>query len=281
MPVQSARRSRLIGHLLASAAVLVLLPPSEGKTAPKRGKPLDLAALSHPELTAARERVLDALVALTAGPPAPALAALGLSEGQAGELERDAALRTAPTARASAIYTGVLFERLRLPELPLRARRRVLIASALWGVVRPDDRIPAYRLSMTAQLPGMGGLAAHWRPVLRAALPDGGLVVDLRSGPYAAAWTPKDATVVAVRAFTEVAGRRTAVSHMVKATRGDVARLLLEAPRPPRNAEQVAALVAASGREVELTTGRGGASLDVILRDGAVYGGPPPPGGDR
>jgi hypothetical protein len=247
--------------------VLIVLPPSEGKTAPKRGKPLDLAALSHPELTAAREHVLDALVALSAGPAAAALDALELSEGLAGELERNARLRTAPAARASALYTGVLYERLRLPELPLRARRRVVIASALWGAVSPDDRIPAYRLSMGARLPGIRSLAAHWRPALRAGLPDGGLVVDLRSGSYAAAWTPRDATVVAVRAFTERAGKRTAISHMVKATRGDVARVLLEAPRPPRTTERVAELVSASGREVELTVGRGATFLDVIQRE--------------
>jgi cytoplasmic iron level regulating protein YaaA (DUF328/UPF0246 family) len=247
--------------------VLVLLPPSEGKTAPKRGKPLDLAALSHPELTATRAQVLDALVALCAGPTAPALAALELSDAQLGELERNAQLRDAPTARASAIYTGVLYERLRLPELPLRARRRVLIASALWGAVAPDDRIPAYRLSIGARLPGLGPLAARWRPALRAALPDSGLVVDMRSGGYAAAWSPREATVVSVRAFTERAGKRTAISHMVKATRGDVARVLLAAPRPPRTAERVAELVASSGREVELTAGRGGPFLDVIHRE--------------
>jgi cytoplasmic iron level regulating protein YaaA (DUF328/UPF0246 family) len=248
--------------------VLILLPPSEGKTAPASGAPLDLASLAYPELTATRERVLSAVVRLSEGRPARALAALGLSQGQAGELERNAALRNAPAAPAAEIYTGVLYERLRLPELPPAARARVLIASALWGVVRPDDRIPAYRLSMAARLPRLGGLAARWRPALRAALPDERLVVDLRSGPYAAAWTPRAAEIVAVRAFTERAGRRAVVSHMVKATRGDVARLLLEARTPPRDAEQVAEIVAASGREVERTTGRGGATIDVIYRDG-------------
>jgi cytoplasmic iron level regulating protein YaaA (DUF328/UPF0246 family) len=246
--------------------VLVLLPPSEGKTAPVAGAPLDLAGLAYPELTAVRERILAAVVKVSAGRPARALAALDLSPGQAAELERNASLRSAPTAPASTVYTGVLYERLRLPELPPAARERVLIASALWGVVRPDDRIPAYRLSMAARLPRLGGLAARWRPALRAALPDDGLVVDLRSGPYAAAWTPRTAEVVAVRAFTERGGRRTAVSHMVKATRGDVARLLLEAPEPPADATQVAEIVGASGREVELTPGRGAVSLDVIER---------------
>jgi cytoplasmic iron level regulating protein YaaA (DUF328/UPF0246 family) len=219
--------------------VLVLLPPSEGKTAPTRGRPLDLSTLAFPQLTERREALLDAV---------------------------DPVLRTAPTARASALYTGVLFQRLRLPELPARARRRVLIASGLWGVVAPDDRIPAYRLPIGEPVADLGGLAAYWRPALRDALPDSGLVVDLRSGGYAVAWRPREATVVAVRGFTERAGRRTAISHMVKATRGDVARLVLTAPRAPRNPAAVAEIVAAAGHEVELERSGAAWSLDVIVR---------------
>jgi cytoplasmic iron level regulating protein YaaA (DUF328/UPF0246 family) len=216
--------------------VLVLLPPSEGKTAPRRGAPVDLATLAFAgDLTDRRERLLDAL---------------------------DPGLRRAPAARASKVYTGVLYQRLRLPELPLRARRRVLIASGLWGMLRPDDRIPAYKVPIDATLDGIGGLAAHWRPALRAALPDEGLILDLRSGGYVAAWRPRAATVLAVRAFVERGGRRTAVSHMVKATRGEVARIVLTAPRAPRSAAAVAELVAAAGHDVELGAG----TLDVIER---------------
>ena len=40
-------------------SVLILLPPSEGKDVPRRGRPLDLADLSFPDLTGARSRVLD------------------------------------------------------------------------------------------------------------------------------------------------------------------------------------------------------------------------------
>ena len=246
--------------------MLVLLPPSEGKTPPASGAPVDVAALTFPELAARRERLLAALVKLSAGRPARALDALGLSKGQLGELELNAGLREAPAAPAAEVYTGVLFERLRLPELSPAARSRVLIASALWGVVGPDDRIPAYRLSIGARLPRVGGLAAYWRPSLRRVLPDDGLVVDLRSGPYAAAWSPRAAEVVSVRAFTEADGRRTTVSHMVKATRGDVARALLLAPAPPERPEQVAEIVAATGADVELTPLRAGWSVDVISR---------------
>jgi uncharacterized protein len=157
------------------------------------------------------------------------------------------------------VYTGVLYERLRLAALPEAARARVLIASALWGVVRPDDRIPAYRLSIGARLPRTPGLASFWRPALTRVLPDGGLVVDLRSGGYAAAWKPKDA--LSVRAFTPDGA---VVSHMVKAVRGDVARVLLQEPRPPGTAAEVAEIVARS-YEVELN----GTSLDVVQRPAA------------
>jgi cytoplasmic iron level regulating protein YaaA (DUF328/UPF0246 family) len=242
--------------------MLVLLPPSEGKTAPRRGAPVDLAKLCFPELRERREALLDALGALGTGEAA--LTALGLSAAQAGELERNASLRTAPAAAASKVYTGVLFEHLRLAELPATARRRVLIASGLWGFTRPGDRIPAYRLSISARLPGFPGLASYWRPALQEAIPASGLVLDLRSGGYAAAFAPRDATVLAVRGLTERAGERTVVSHMVKATRGDVARLALEAKPVPRTPQAVAEVVAASGRRVELTRGKSGWSLDVI-----------------
>jgi cytoplasmic iron level regulating protein YaaA (DUF328/UPF0246 family) len=240
--------------------VLVLLPPSEGKTAPSGGAPIDLGELAFPELTKQRERLLNALVRVSGGREATALKALGLSKGQATELQSNAALRTAPAAPAARIYTGVLFERLRLAELPPEARGKVLIASALWGVVRPDDRIPAYRLPIGARLPRTPALAAYWRPALRQALPDEGLVVDLRSGPYAAAWTPSRAERVTVRAFTPD-GR--VISHMVKALRGDVARLLLQ--QPASTAEEVAEIVAAAGYDARLS----GGSLDVVQRPAA------------
>jgi cytoplasmic iron level regulating protein YaaA (DUF328/UPF0246 family) len=151
----------------------------------------------------------------------------------------------------------VLYAALGLGELPWDG---VLIASALWGVLRPGDRIPAYRLDIGDRLPGVGGLAAYWREPLRAALPDRGLVLDLRSAAYAAAWQPRRGAHLAVRGFTEAPdGTRTVITHMAKRVRGEVARLVIQAGGAERP-EQVAEIVAAAGRRVELTEG----SLDVI-----------------
>ncbi|HET8566371.1 MAG TPA: peroxide stress protein YaaA [Solirubrobacterales bacterium] len=217
--------------------MLVLLPPSEGKAQPATGAPVDLGSLAFAEeLRPRREELLEAL---------------------------DPALRGAPAAPAAEVYTGVLFKRLRLPELPAKAQRRVLIASFLWGFVRPGDRIPGYRFSPKTRLEGIGPPATYWREALARALPDaeGELIVDMRSGVYSAAWKPQRATLLAVRAFTEAAGERKAVSHMAKAVRGDVARALLEAKEPPTDPEAAAAIAEGAGFTVELND----ASLDVIV----------------
>jgi hypothetical protein len=76
--------------------VLVLLPPSEAKTAPASGAPVDLGDLSFPQLTQRRERLLNALIRVSSGREVTALRALGLSKTQAGELALDVIYR--PTA---------------------------------------------------------------------------------------------------------------------------------------------------------------------------------------
>ena len=217
--------------------MLVLLPPSEGKSRPEAGKPVDLGSLVFAEqLGEQREQLLGAL---------------------------DPQLREAPAAPSADVYTGVLYKQLELAELPAKARRRVLIASALWGVVRPDDQIPYYKLPPKEKLGGIGPLAKYWRPALAKALPDkkGELIVDMRSGAYSAMWKPKQATLLAVRAFTESDGARKAVSHMAKAVRGDVARVLLQAKKAPGDPESAAAIAEAAGFTVELSDGK----LDVIV----------------
>ncbi|HEX6455554.1 MAG TPA: peroxide stress protein YaaA [Solirubrobacterales bacterium] len=208
--------------------MLVLLPPSEGKAHPEAGEPLELDSLAFAEeLGSRREELIDAL---------------------------DPSLREAPAAPAAEVYTGVLYKRLEVPKLPAKAQRQVLIASALWGFVRPNDRIPYYRLPPKKKLDGIGPLAKYWRSALAKALPDeeGDLIVDMRSGAYSTMWKPKRATLLTVRAFTESDGERKAVSHMAKAVRGDVARALLQAKKPPTDPEGAAAIAEASGFTVEL-----------------------------
>jgi cytoplasmic iron level regulating protein YaaA (DUF328/UPF0246 family) len=258
--------------------VLILLPPSEGKTAPTRGRSLDLDALGLPGLTDTRERVLDALVTLCSGDPAAAAEALGLSENQLDLVERNAMLREAPTARADRIYTGVLYDALDAGTLSAAAKRRagtrVAVTSSLFGLVRFADRIPAYRLSGDASLPGLGSVAGVWREALGAVATEAlgrGLLVDLRSGMYAAFWRPPAdlaPRVATVRVLHEVGGTRKVVSHFNKATKGRIVRALLEDGADPRTPAALADVLGALGWKVELgdPTAKG-TQLDVVVTD--------------
>ncbi|HCT77392.1 MAG TPA: hypothetical protein DGG94_10240 [Micromonosporaceae bacterium] len=239
--------------------MLILLPPSEGKTVPKRGKPLDLETLSLPTLNPFREQVLDALIALRGE---QAREVLGLSEGQLDEVSRNKVLRTAPTAAAAKVYTGVLYESLDLATLSPPARRlmkrSLLIFSGLWGVVGIGDRIPAYRCSVGVNLPGVGTLGPFWRKALPPSLGDGHLVVDLRSGPYAAMW-PVSGNHVVIRVLH--GGK--VVSHFNKATKGRLVRDLAMAGLRPKT---VPALVSAL-RELKYTVEVDGPRVDVIVTE--------------
>jgi cytoplasmic iron level regulating protein YaaA (DUF328/UPF0246 family) len=246
--------------------MLILLPPSEGKATSGEGPRLDLGTLTLPELTGARERVMAALADLCSGPEETALETLGISARQADALKRNLDLATAPTLRAADLYTGVLYDRLGLPDIP---DARVLIFSGLWGAVGPADRLPPYRLSMGVKLPPLGGLAAYWRREAAASLDEltgGQLLVDCRSSAYAAAYAP--GTGVAVRVLRErtVDGvaRRTVVSHMAKATRGDIARSLLLEGVDAATPEELVSALRDLGHTVELPERH---VLNVVVRD--------------
>lgn len=232
--------------------MLILLPPSEGKTEP-RGKPARLEELVFAgELGPLREQLLKAM-------------GMDLAE--------------LPAGKAIDVYSGVLYDHLDYGSLSAVAKRRgsssVLIASALWGLLRPADRIPIYKLPIGDSVPRLGKTGPRWREPLAAALEPldfpRQLVVDCRSGSYASLWRPSEAQHAHVRAFQEQPdGSRKPISHMAKASRGRLARAALEAKTTPRNVEALAEAAESAGMTVEVSdAGRGDGRrwhLDVIER---------------
>ncbi len=245
--------------------MLVLLPPSETKHTGGDGAPLDLAALSAPGLTPVRTELVEALVKLAGDVPA-ARTALGLSPKQDDEIERNAELWTAPTLPALHRYTGVLYDALDVPTLTrsqrARADRRLAVGSALFGLVRGTDRIPAYRLSAGSVLPGLPTLRALWKPALSPVLADvGDLVVDLRSGSYAAL-APVPGAVTLQVLSERPDGSRSVVSHFNKAHKGRVARLLASSTAEPSDVVGLRRLLRRAGLHVEHD---GGTALTLVV----------------
>ncbi|HEX4361378.1 MAG TPA: peroxide stress protein YaaA, partial [Pseudonocardia sp.] len=150
-----------------------------------------------------------------------------------------------------------------------RAAERLAVGSALFGLLRADDPVPAYRLSAGSALPGRGTLTAFWRPALDPVLAGlDGLVVDLRSGSYAALGRIPGA--VTVRVLTERAdGTRSVVSHHNKASKGRVARLLASSRAEPTDVAGVVRLLHRAGLAIE--RGETADELDLVLPEGGQH----------
>lgn len=251
----AAGGSGLTGRL-SSASVIVLLPPSETKRAGGDGPALDIAGLGNPILNPLRSALLDELTGLAADPDA-CRKALGISVSQDAEIERNASLRTSKTMPAIYRYTGVLYDALDIASLKGasvgRAKARLAIGSALFGLLRADDLIPAYRLSGSSKLPEKPTLASRWRPLLEPLLADlaaSELIVDLRSGSYVSLGRVPGAVRVDVLA-EHSDGRRTVVTHFNKAHKGRLARALATTRAEPNDAAAVAAVARKAGMRVE------------------------------
>ncbi|WP_136089892.1 YaaA family protein [Auritidibacter ignavus] len=261
--------------------MLVLLPPSEGKNYPEKGRPISWDSLVFPQLNGERHTMMGNLATASSLPTV--YDELGVSRKLSNEVAANQHLNIAPAAPAHQIYTGVLYEAFDYasltPAAKRRARQKVLVFSGLFGVTGIADRIPAYRMSVSAKLHTVGTTAKWWRPKMAPWLDQrathDGPIVDCRSGGYQKMWEAPHPITLTVNVFQMRGGTPKTVSHAAKYTRGRIARALVEADaRSTRSLDRVLDVVKEAGRsggedrwDVEMVrpqASRGG-SLQVIL----------------
>lgn len=90
-------------------------------------------------------------------------------------IEIDSEIYDAPLMSALDRYSpGIMYAAMDFANLPTGAQRRLLengvIFSGMFGLLRPDDLIPDYRLGMDVTIPGIGPVAEYWRTRISAIL---------------------------------------------------------------------------------------------------------------
>jgi cytoplasmic iron level regulating protein YaaA (DUF328/UPF0246 family) len=222
----------------------ILLPPAEGKKA--GGNPLAPNVFDYrasntfnyfSELNPERRRLIDALQqAIEEGCDLEKLFGLkGPLLDEAVRLTRE--LYKAPLMAALDRYSpGVLYQALDFAGLPTGAQRRFLentiIFSGLFGLLRPDDLIPNYRLRMEAVVPGIGKVSRYWRPYISPLLNEllkDRVVWNLLPAVHQEAWEDGHTyqQMIEVRFFREQKGGGRPVTHGVKLLRGRLVNFIV------------------------------------------------------
>ena len=252
--MEKLRRSRL-QSVLMSNTLLILLPPSEGKSSGGYGPSIDLPSLSFDQLNPARLLMMNALIQLS-GKPLLAQKMLGV-KGSALEKARtdNAVISSSPTALAIERYTGVMYDSIDYVSLDDSAKKifdeSTIIMSGLFGVLRPFDFIPAYKLKMGAKLRRNKACSTIWKPLVTKALAEiteNRVVWDLLPKEHMAAWEPSKIeirnrfTVKFLEANAD--GQLRTVNHWSKLLKGALIRHLVSNPEAAGSTDLLTELLA-------------------------------------
>lgn len=224
----------------------ILLPPSEGKK--PGGNPFAPDMFDYRasdtfnyfnELNPERRTLIDTLQDIIETSDEAALEELfGVKGDHLQEaLDVNRQVYDAPLMSALDRYSlGVMYKAMDFAGLPTGAQRRLLengvIFSGLFGLLRPDDLIPNYRLRIDATVPGIGKIARYWKPHISRLLNEtltGRFVWDLLPGVHRDAWDDDHAytQLVQVKFYVDEGGQRKAVSHNVKPLRGQLVNFIV------------------------------------------------------
>ena len=191
--------------------MLILLPPSEKKKAATSQEKFELSSLVFAsELTVTRSQTTS---------------------------KHD----SSQTSPAIEIYDGVLFQGLNWKTLSAaeekRANSKVLIVSALFGLVRPLDKIFSYKEKIDNKL---------WREAVAqvSAKYSNELIIDCRSSTYKGVWTINPLNTVEVRVFKVNGAERSMITHMSKKYRGELTGHLLKQTTDPTSPAEVQRIAA-------------------------------------
>ncbi|NNE34696.1 MAG: YaaA family protein [Rhodothermales bacterium] len=223
----------------------ILLAPAESKVA--GGNPLAPDMFDYRssttfnyfhELNAQRRELINSLQGALDGTKASLEKLFGVKGAALKEIiATNSEIFGSPLMSALERYSpGVMYKAMDFSSLPTGAQRRLLengiILSGLFGLLRPDDLIPNYRLKMDSSIPKFGKVSAYWKKHLSPSLNrtlEGQVVWNLLPGIHQDAWedTRTYKELIAVKFVDEKKGKRSAITQGVKPLRGKLVNFIV------------------------------------------------------
>jgi len=198
---------------MPQADTLILIPPSEGKTPGGAGKPVKPGK--------AQQEMNDRLHNYD-GDWGKLLGVKGKALDEAIEVNQS--VLEAPTMPAIERYSGVVYDGIDYPGLSKDGRqffdRHVRVVSALFGLLKPKESIPNYKLKIEKL-----DAANYWQPIIAKALRNK-FVIDVLPKAHQKAVRYEDGIVVDF--IVEKNGKRKPAGHHGKRVKGRFVRWLCE-----------------------------------------------------
>ena len=202
--------------------MLILIPPSEGKTKVKS------SGITFDETDFKFKKEVEQVVMLLSLINDEGLKSIyGTSQEKSEIFHRQNQdifnSHCAPTIER---YTGVVYEYIDWISLDKSAQKymekHVRIFSGLFGFLTPKTLIPNYKLKMNVL-----SLQFHWNPIITKALENEEFVFDLLPQVHRKAYTPSE-NVIKVDFSVIKKGKKTAAGHFGKAVKGKFIRYLAQ-----------------------------------------------------
>ena len=202
--------------------MLILIPPSEGKT-----------KIKSTEITFGNtkfkynEEVNQVVRLLSLLNEEDLKSIYGTSQEKAEIFHRqNQDIYKSRCAKAIERYTGVVYEHIDWGTLNKSAQnymeKHVKIFSGLFGLLTPNTLIPNYKLKMNVL-----SLQYHWSPIITKALENEKLVFDLLPQVHRKAYNPSK-NVIKIDFSVTKKGKKTAAGHFGKAVKGKFIRYLAQ-----------------------------------------------------
>jgi cytoplasmic iron level regulating protein YaaA (DUF328/UPF0246 family) len=191
----------------------ILIPPSEGKATGGHHSPI--------EPSSAIQSMIETLQQYS-GDQQKLLGVKGVALDMAIQTNKD--ILTSKTLPAIERYTGVVYKALDYPSLPAPAQKfadnHIRIVSAIFGLVKPRDHIPNYKLKIEKL-----HAAKYWQPTITKQL-EGTFVIDLLPQAHKKAVSWKKGINVEFKIMQNGAAKP--AGHMGKHIKGRFVRWLCE-----------------------------------------------------